>query len=359
MTTAVGTAVERLDVAAHTIPTDEPESDGTLEWDSTTIIVVRAHAGGEVGLGYTYTHDAAARLIEDKLAPLVRGRDLDDIPVLWEELGAQLRNIGRPGIGFMALSAIDIALWDLKARLLGLALAELFDARRDEAAVYGSGGFTSYSLDRLRGQLAGWVEEGIPRVKMKVGRKPEDDPQRLEVARAAIGDDTELYVDANGAFDHEDALTWAERYAPEWGVTWFEEPVSSADLEGLALVRQRAPEELDIAAGEYGFVPSDFRNLLDAEAVDCLQVDVTRCGGYTGFLHAAQLADHFGVDVSAHCAPQASAHVCCAIPRFRHIEYFHDHVRVERMLFEGVLEPEDGALRPDRSRPGHGLELRK
>jgi L-alanine-DL-glutamate epimerase-like enolase superfamily enzyme len=359
MATATRTGIERLDVDAQTIPTDAPESDGTLEWDSTTIVVVQVHAEDEVGLGYTYTHDAAARLIGDKLAPLVRGRDLEDIPGLWEALGQQLRNIGRPGIGFMALSAVDIALWDLKARLLGVPLVELLGAQRDEAPVYGSGGFTSYPLGRLREQLRGWVEAGIPRVKIKVGREPDGDPPRLDAAREAIGSDAELFVDANGAFEAEEALSWAERYAREWGVTWFEEPVSSADLEGLRLVRQRAPEGLDIAAGEYGFVPADFRNLLDAEAVDCLQVDVTRCGGITGFLRAAELADHFGIDVSAHCAPQASAHVACAVPRFRHIEYFHDHVRVERMLFDGVLEPEGGALRPDRSRPGHGLRLNR
>jgi L-alanine-DL-glutamate epimerase-like enolase superfamily enzyme len=316
------------------------------------------HAGGKVGLGYTYTHDAAVRLIEDKLAPLVRGRDVDDVEATWEELGRQLRNIGRPGIGFMALSAVDIALWDLRARLHDASLVEVLGAARDEAAVYGSGGFTSYSLERLSQQLSAWVEGGIPRVKIKLGRSPEDDPRRLDAARAAIGDATELYVDANGAFDREDAVAWAARYAEEWGVRWFEEPVSSADVEGLALVRQRAPEGLEVAAGEYAFVPADFRNLLAAGAVDCLQVDVTRCGGYTGFLRAAALADDHGLDVSAHCAPQASAHVCCAVSRFRHIEYFHDHVRVERELFDGVLEPEHGALRPDRARPGHGLELR-
>jgi L-alanine-DL-glutamate epimerase-like enolase superfamily enzyme len=357
--TATGTEITRLDVAAHTIPTDAPESDGTLEWDSTTIVLVRAWAADVAGLGYTYTHDAAARLIEDKLAPLVRGRDLEDIPALWERLAQELRNVGRPGIGFMALSAVDIALWDLKARLLDLPLVELLGARRDEAPIYGSGGFTSYSLDRLRRQLAGWVEDGIPRVKIKVGRSPGDDSRRLDVAREAIGEATELYVDANGAFEHEDALSWAQRYAREWGITWFEEPVTSADFEGLRLVRQRAPAGLDVAAGEYAFVPADFHNLLEAEAVDCLQIDVTRCGGITGFLRAAQLADHYGIDISAHCAPQASAHVACAVPRFRHIEYFHDHVRIERMLFDGVLEPEHGALRPDRSHPGHGLELKR
>jgi L-alanine-DL-glutamate epimerase-like enolase superfamily enzyme len=355
---ATGTSVKKIEVSAHTIPTDGPESDGTLEWDSTTIVIVQAHAGGKVGLGYTYTHDAAVRLIEDKLAPAVRGFDVvnGDLSRVWHEMGDLLRNIGRPGLGFMALSAVDIALWDLKARLLGESLVDLLGGVRDEAAVYGSGGFTSYSLERIADQLAGWVAQGIPRVKMKVGRSPDDDPARLDAARVAVGDDTELFVDANGAYDLEDAVAWAERYADEWGVTWFEEPVSSADFAGLHYVRESST--LDVAAGEYAFVPADFRNLLEADAVDCLQVDVTRCGGYTGFRGAAALAEQHGLEVSAHCAPQASAHVCCAVPQFRHIEYFHDHVRVEAMLFSGVLEPENGALRPDRSRPGHGLELK-
>jgi L-alanine-DL-glutamate epimerase-like enolase superfamily enzyme len=350
--------VARVEAFARTIPTDEPESDGTLEWDSTTIVVVRASAGDAVGLGYTYTHDAAVRLIEDKLAPAVHGVDLAerDPSHAWHEMGRLLRNIGRPGIGFMALSAVDIALWDLRARLLDQPLVDVLGGVRDEAAVYGSGGFTSYSLERLAEQLAGWVAQGIPRVKIKVGRNPGDDPARLDAARVAIGEATELYVDANGAFDRDDALEWANRYAKDWNVTWFEEPVSSADFAGLRYVREHAP--LDVAAGEYGFVPADFRNLLEAQAVDCLQVDVTRCGGYTGFLNAAGLAEQYGLQISAHCAPQASAHVCCTVPHFRHIEYFHDHVRVERELFDGVLEPQGGALRPDRSRPGHGLELR-
>jgi L-alanine-DL-glutamate epimerase-like enolase superfamily enzyme len=357
MTTTTGTAVESLEVFARTIPTDEPESDGTLEWDSTTIVVVQARAGGVTGLGYTYTHAAAATLIEDLLAPALQGFDVEgDMLVAWHECGRLLRNVGRPGMGFMALSAVDTALWDLKARVLERPLVELLGPERDAAAIYGSGGFTSYPLERLQSQLGSWVEQGIPRVKMKLGRAADEDPQRLDAARAAIGPDTELLVDANGAFEREEAVRWAQRYAEDWNVTWFEEPVSSADYEGLRLVRESA--DLDVAAGEYGFVPADFRNLLAARAVDCLQIDVTRCGGFTGFLHAARLAHDYGIEVSAHCAPQLSAHVCCTVPGFRHIEYFHDHVRVEGMLFDGVLEPEDGALRPDRSRPGHGLTLR-
>jgi L-alanine-DL-glutamate epimerase-like enolase superfamily enzyme len=140
-------------------------------------------------------------------------------------------------------------------------------------------------------------------------------------------------------------------------VSWFEEPVSSDDLECLRDVREHAPRGLDIAAGEYVFIEREAIQLLDA--VDCLQLDVTRCGGYTGFLELAALAHGRGLEVSAHCAPQLSAHALCAIPNGRHIEYFHDHVRCEDLLFDGVLEPDVGALKPDRSRPGNGLGMRR
>jgi L-alanine-DL-glutamate epimerase-like enolase superfamily enzyme len=349
--------VETLAVSAFTVPTDAPESDGTAEWDSTTAVVVEARAGGETGLGYTYAPAAAGKLVEEKLAEVVRARDAFAVAELWEAMARALRNAGRPGIGFCALSAVDLALWDLKARLLGLPLVDLLAHARDEAAVYGSGGFTSYPLERIREQLGGWIEQGIPRVKMKVSREPERDPERLDAARQAIGDDAELYIDSNGALSRKQALAWAERFSREWGVTWYEEPVSSADFEGLRLLRDRAPAGLDIAAGEYAYVPADFRNLLGC--VDCLQADVTRCGGITGFLRAGALAAAFDLDLSAHCAPAASVAACCAVPRFRHLEWFHDHVRCEPLLFDGVLEPENGGLRPDRSRSGNGLELKR
>jgi L-alanine-DL-glutamate epimerase-like enolase superfamily enzyme len=355
----LGARIDSLTASAYTIPTDEPESDGTLEWDSTTIVVVEASADGATGLGYTYGPAALRALIEELLAERVEGTDAGDVGATWLDLGAQLRNAGRPGIGFMALSAVDLALWDLKARLLDVPLVDLLTRFHDAVPVYGSGGFCSYSLDRLAGQLGGWVADGIPRVKMKVGREPDRDEARLDAAREAIGPDTELLVDANGAFSRKQALGWAERYAARWGVRWFEEPVSSADFEGLRLVRDRGPAGLEIAAGEYAYVPADFRNLLAGGCVDCLQADVTRCGGITGLLAAAGLAQAYGLDLSGHCAPAISAPAFCAVQRLRHLEYFHDHVRVEALLFDGVLEPEDGYLRPDRSRAGHGLELRR
>src|SRR5581483_6897677 len=223
-------AVERLDVHACTIPTDEPESDGTAKWDSTTIVIVEAHAGDETGIGYTYCDAAAATVIEGTLAGAVEKRDVMDVRATWLALTAQVRNMGRPGIAFCAISAIDQALWDLKARLLDVPLVSLLGAAHDDVPIYGSGGFCSYSNERLAEQLGGWAADGIPRVKMKIGREPERDPTRLDVARAAIGDDVELFVDANGAFTAKDALEWADRIALEWNASWFEEPVSSADF---------------------------------------------------------------------------------------------------------------------------------
>jgi len=342
MTTATQTQIEKLDVFPRTIPTDEPESDGTLAWDSTTIVVVQAHAESAVGLGYTYTHEVAAKLIEDKLQDVVRGRDPLDVEGAWHAMSAALRNIGRPGLGFMAISAVDLALWDLKARLMEQPLVGVLDTVHDAVPIYGSGGFCSYSDERLRDQLGGWAAQGIPRVKMKVGREPERDRDRVTVAREAIGDDTDLFVDANGAFSRQEAVAWAHVYADGFDVKWFEEPVTSDDLEGLRIVRDESPDRLDIAAGEYGDLLPYFERM--APVVDCLQADVTRCGGITGLLAVARVAEAQGVDLSGHCAPAISAHAFSAVPRLRHLEYFHDHVRIEHM--------------PDRSRPGNGLELK-
>jgi L-alanine-DL-glutamate epimerase-like enolase superfamily enzyme len=355
----VDAALERVVVSAYTVPTEEPESDGTLEWDSTTIVVVEVEGGGRRGLGYTYGALATGKLIEEKLVDVVMGCDAGDVRGAAVAMGQSLRNVGRPGVGSMAIAAVDIALWDLHARLLDAPLATVLGALRNEVPIYGSGGFTSYSPDRVAKQLGGWADARIPRVKMKVGREPAADPARIEAARRAIGDEAELFVDANGAFERQEALVWAGRYASEWGVTWFEEPVSSADFDGLRLLREQSPPEMDIAAGEYAYVRRDFQNLLEAGAVDCLQADVTRCGGFSGLLEAAQLADEHGVDISGHCAPAASIPVLCGVGRLRHLEWFHDHVRVEALLFDGVPEPDGGVIRPNLERPGLGLELKR
>ncbi|MFF9125213.1 enolase C-terminal domain-like protein [Streptomyces sp. NPDC014889] len=353
--------IDSVDVHAFEVPTDGPdgtEEDGTLQWDSTTMVLVQVHAAGRTGLGYTYGDVSVASFIESKLADVVKGRDVTSPPALSHLMGRQIRNAGRPGLGAMAISAVDVALWDLKARLLGLPLIHLLPVWHDRVPVYGSGGFTNYSLDRLTDQLTGWVEQGIPRVKLKTSRDPERDPQRLTAVRTAIGGEPELFTDANGALGRKQALYWAYRFHDEWDVRWMEEPVSSADLEGLRMLRERGPGPLEIAAGEYAYTMRDFTALLEGPAVDCLQADVTRCGGITGVLEAAGLASARHVDLSAHCAPAVSAHAFCAVRGLRHLEYFHDHVRLERLLFDGTLSPDGGALRPDTRRPGLGLEIK-
>jgi L-alanine-DL-glutamate epimerase-like enolase superfamily enzyme len=356
---AAGPKIAKVEAAAYKIPTDAPESDGTLSWDSTTIVVARVHAAGRFGVGYTYSHDAARLLIADKLKSLLEGADAFDISGLRQALIGTVRNLGRQGIAANAISALDVALWDLKARLLGVPLVTLLGACRPSIEIYGSGGFTSYSNQQLQAQLAGWVEGGIGKVKMKVGREPEKDPERVRAARAAIGRDAELFVDANGAYSRKRAFAMAELFAHEFGVSWFEEPVSSDDLEGLRLMRDRAPAGMDITAGEYGYDLYYFRRMLDAGAVDVLQPDVTRCTGVSGFMAAGGICQSYGIPVSAHTAPSIHTHLCCALPNARHIEYFHDHVRIEKMLFDGAQAPRGGRLSPDLTRPGLGLDLKE
>jgi L-alanine-DL-glutamate epimerase-like enolase superfamily enzyme len=350
--------ISRLEASAYEVPTDAPEADGTLEWDSTTLVLVEARAGDEVGIGFTYGDAAVATIVGSKLAAVVAGADALAPSASWRRMREALRNAGRQGVGAMAIAAVDVALWDLKARLLDLALADVLPRFHRRVPIYGSGGFCSYSVDRLREQLGGWVADGIPRVKMKVGRDPGTDEKRVRAVREEIGTAVELMVDANGAYDRKRALQWAEAYAAH-GVSWFEEPVSSDDLEGLRLVRDRAPAGMAIAAGEYGWEEGYFERMLAAGAVDVLQADVTRCGGITGLLAVDGLCRARSIPLSAHCAPAISAHACCAVAALEHLEYFHDHVRVESLLFDGTLDPDGGFLKPDRERPGLGLQFKR
>jgi L-alanine-DL-glutamate epimerase-like enolase superfamily enzyme len=343
--------------SAYTIPTDAPEADGTFAWDSTTLVVVEIEAEGAKGLGYTYSHAVAAPLIQTLIEKL-QAEDAWDIPALFSKLRHAQRNYGREGIAATALSAIDVALWDLKCKLLNQPLVHLLGAMRSAAPVYGSGGFTSYTDAQLTDQLGGWAAAGIPRVKMKVGTHPEDDLRRVRVARQAIGEDTELFVDANGAYSQKQALEFAYRFREDENVVWFEEPVSSDDLIGLRHVREHGPAGMEIAAGEYGWTAMYFQRMLASQAVDVLQADASRCGGVTGFMDAASLADAQPVPFSAHCAPSLHMHLACAARPLRHVEYFHDHVRIESMLFDGFRAQHDGVMTPDLSRPGLGLEFK-
>ncbi|MDQ2712351.1 MAG: mandelate racemase [Acidobacteriota bacterium] len=350
--------IDTVRVSAYTIPTLTPESDGTIEWDNTTMVLVRISAAGTTGLGYSYADKPAAQLIEDLLAPKLKGLNALATGHAWHVMTCAIRNLGRPGIASMAIAAVDNALWDLKGKLLGVSVATLLGGVRSEVLGYGSGGFTSYSDAQLTEQLGGWAQNGFKAVKMKIGRNAEDDRHRVELARKTIGDAVDLFVDANGAYSRKQALSQAQFFA-DLRVSWFEEPVSSDDLNGLHLIRNSGPAGMSIAAGEYGYDSWYFRRMLEAGAVDVLQADSTRCAGITGFLQADALCQSHSMPLSAHTSPSIHAHACCGAQNAINVEYFFDHARIEDMAFEGALKVQGGMLKPDLSQPGFGLSFKE
>ncbi len=356
-----GPPVERVTASVYRIPLEEPEADGTFRWDATTVVTVEVTAGGTAGIGYTFGPSACAAVIGDLLSDAVAGRPALDTPGAWRAMVDAVRNAGRPGIASMAIAAVDIALWDLKGRLLGRSVSDLLGAVRHEVPVYGSGGFVSMTDEALVRQLRNWVEvQGFSSVKIKIGEGwgscEQRDLERIEIARRTIGEGTSLFVDANGGYTRKQAIRMARSFR-DLGVAWFEEPVSSDDLDGLRKVAEAV--EPDVAAGEYGYDLVYFERMCAAGAVDCLQADITRCAGITEWLRAAGVAAAQGLQISGHTAQSLHVHAAAAVPNLRHLEYFADHARAERLLFDGVPEPREGTLSPDPSRPGIGLDLKR
>jgi L-alanine-DL-glutamate epimerase-like enolase superfamily enzyme len=349
--------IKELKVSAYTVPTDAPESDGTIKWKSTTLVLVEINAGGKVGVGYSYTDVSSAFFIEKNLIEIVVGKNALDIPMISESMVHSVRNDGNCGLVSMAISAVDNALWDLKAKLFNIPLTSLLGKVRDDFQIYGSGGFTSYSIDRLQKQLGGWADEGFTQVKMKIGREPEKDVERVKKAREAIGKNCALFVDANGAYTVKQALEKAFQFE-KLGVSWFEEPRPSSDLKGLNFIREHAPAGMNIAAGEYGYNLPYFKRMADAGVVDVLQADATLCGGISTFLKAGRLCEAYQIPFSSHCAPSLHLHAGLSLPSFFTGEYFYDHVRIENMFFDGVSKLVKGALHADLTRPGLGLEFK-
>ena len=347
--------IDHVEVRACRMPTLRvPETDGTASWAATTMVIVELGAAGATGLGYSYVDAAAASIVDNILAGCIRGEDCFAITMLHSRMARAVRNHGRAGVCACAISAVDVALWDLKAKLCDLPLAELLGGARREVPVYASGGFTSTPLDDLAREVAGYADAGHRRVKIKIGRDPQSVFERVRVAREAAPD-CDLMIDANGAFTRKHALAIVDRLELD-GIVYFEEPVSSDDLAGLRALRDAA--RFDIAAGEYGYDAYYFHDMLSAGAVDILQADATRCLGITGFVAAGALADAAQVPLSAHCAPALHAHAAAAVPRLAHVEHFFDHARMEHVLFEGAPIPRNGMLAYDSRRPGLGIELR-
>jgi L-alanine-DL-glutamate epimerase-like enolase superfamily enzyme len=355
--TGDGLPITGVSTAVYTFPTPEPEADGTLQWDATTAVTVTLRAGGRTGLGWTYSSPAAASVIHDKLADSIRDREAYDIAAGWTAMHRACRNLGTKGLVMQAISAVDIAWWDLKARLLDVSTSALLGQCRSEVPIYGSGGFTTLSDAQLEEQVGWWHSVGCPAMKIKIGEswgtQPERDLARVDRLRTLAGDSATLMVDANGGYNVGQARRIGHTL-DDLGVSWFEEPVSSDDTSGLAQLRTSL--RCDIAAGEYAADLYEVRALLPV--VDCLQLDATRCGGYTGWLHGAALAASQNLQVSAHCAPSLHACVAAAVPNLRHVEWFVDHARLEPLLVAGLPEARGGALHVDATSLGHGMSIR-
>lgn len=326
-------------------------------WHSTGVVVVELTAANVMGLGFSYANTAAAHAAQELIEKLVLKRDAFDIPAIHSALDMEVRNWGRPGLVSSAISALDNCLWDLKARLLDRPLLSVLGKMRDDIPAYGSGGFTSYTEKQLIDQLTGWASEGLRSVKMKIGRQPDQDVPRVTAVQKALHGRAQLFVDANGAYTRKQALHKAQQFG-DLGVTWFEEPVTSDDRVGLHLLVEHAPPVMNIAAGEYIYVLDDARLLLEAQAVDVLQADVTRCGGVTNFLKIGNVCETYHFPLSAHTSPSLHATLGCALVPAINVEYFHDHARIEQMIFDGAIKPVNGTLQPDLSRPGFGLDLK-
>jgi L-alanine-DL-glutamate epimerase-like enolase superfamily enzyme len=357
MSSPRGTRIDRVTTATYEFPTPEPEADGTLTWSATTAVTVTVHAGGRTGLGWTYSSPAAASVIEHHLTSVIRGHDVFDVTGGWQAMRRACRNLGTKGLVMQAISAVDIAWWDLKARLLDTSLVRLFGRNRNDVPIYGSGGFVTYDDRRLAEQVDWWHSVGAAGMKIKIGESRGGnvarDIARVKRLRELAGQEVALMVDANGGY----TVGQARRVGAELdalGVVWFEEPVSSDDVAGLGTVRDAL--RCDVTAGEYAADDYDARAL--APVVDCLQLDVTRCGGFTGWLSGAAVAQAHNLQVSGHCAPALHAQVAAAVPNLRHVEWFVDHVRLEPQLVHGCPVTRAGGLHVDPDRPGHGMSLR-
>lgn len=339
------------------VPTQRKlESDGTLEWESTTLVLVELNCLDKWGIGYTYGHSSVATVASTLLKKYVAEKEVFNIAAITETMGSALRNNGKTGISAMAISAIDIALWDLKAKLLNVSLSDLLGRCRERIEAYGSGGFTSYSRHEMQDEMLHWKQQGFRKFKMKVGRNPSEDLDRVQFVREIIGSKNSLMVDANEAFNPVMALAFAQDFA-RFDVNWFEQPISSTDHQGMKEIRQRFPPGMALASGEYIYSLNQGLKILQHRTADVLQLDVTRCLGITGFLKLAALAEAYDIPVSSHCAPTLHTCLGCAIPGFIHAEYFSDHARIEEEFFEGILPAKNGYLEPNLSRPGLGIEV--
>lgn len=316
-------------------------------------VEIRTEQGHE-GIGFSYSKRAggpAQFAHAQEIAPVLIGEDPNDIGKVWTKLVWAGASVGRSGVATQAIAAIDIALWDLKAKRAGLPLAKLIGASRDSVQTYNtSGGFLHTPIEEVMDNAAGSLANGIGGIKLKVGQPDwRTDIARVTAVREFLGDDVPLMVDANQQWDRPTANRMC-RILEQFDLVWIEEPLDAYDAEGHAMLARNF--DTSIATGEMLASVGEHVRLLEAGAVDILQPDAPRIGGITQFLKLAGLAEHHNVQLAPHFAMEIHLHLAAVYPLQTWVEHF-DWLDP---LFDEHLETRDGRMHLS-ARPGLGFTL--
>ena len=347
--------IETVEAEHFRVPLAVPLSDSTHGLMAAfELVTVRVRdAEGAEGLGYTYTVGAAGgagrALLADDLAPLLVGEDADAIERLWQRMWWGVHYAGRGGPTSFAMSAVDIALWDLKAKRAGLPLWKLAGGHDPAVPVYAGGIDLYFTLDELLAQTDGNLAKGFRAIKMKVGRPSlAEDLERVRAMRAHLPSDVPLMVDANMRWSVDEAVRAARGLAP-LGIHWLEEPTIPDDVDGHArIVREGG---VPIAAGENLHTLYEFQRYLKAGAVTFPEPDCSNCGGPTVWLKVAHLAEAFNLPVTSHGIHDIHVHLLAAVPNCSYLEAHG--FGLERFMAEPLKIADGVATAPDR--PGHGV----
>jgi L-alanine-DL-glutamate epimerase-like enolase superfamily enzyme len=353
--------IAAVDVHLVALPVAAGFADATrkVECVGYTIVRVRTDQGLE-GIGLTYHEvggEATRSLIQYDIAPKIIGRDPMDTEVIWNELFNYLRGVGRKGLTFCAISAVDIALWDLKGKILDLPLYRLLGGGRTKVPVYASGGWTSYDDDELVAEMQDMVGQGYTHIKFKVGvdgaMNPQRDALRVRKVREAVGPEVRLLLDANNCWDAATAVKFAN-IVREYDIFLFEEPVLADDIPGLA--RFRRGTDIPLATGEHEYTKFGVRDLILAEAADIVQVDGARAGGFTEMLKIAAMTQAWNLKIAPHAMEHMHLHLVSVAPNALFLERLRLFENVTNAVFIDPPMPVAGHMDIPQE-PGLGLRL--
>ncbi len=347
--------IERVKTAYYRLPLEPMGDAGHGAIDTEELITLELHAEGLTGRGYSYTIGRGGRavlsLIDQDIAPMILGQDATDIRALWDLMWRRLLYVGRGGLASFAIAAVDVALWDLRGVREGEPLYALLGAEAREIPAYGSGVDLPKTLDGLLVQTEGFMERDLPGVKVKIGRnEPREDEQRVEAVRNLVGDDIDLMVDANMAWEAGEALERGRRLE-RFGLYWYEEPTIPEDVAGHARISLAL--DVPVAVGESLHSPHEFRRYVDEEAASVLQIDPITNGGITASLAALKMANDAGLSTSSHYTDELSAHLLCASANPLYLE---KHAFALDPYLEEPQVITDGRVRPTET-PGTGLRF--